>query len=274
MLSHFWRRLIRYCRRVMCRCPCKCRKNTVMTAYQLPAEDGEEASDFYIFYGVNQDGTEGWYQYDAAEGTYQRVNGNITETADSSSDDLAALQSEYDELSKKYKDAKSFSRNMIAVIIFVLAIAAVVILNIVLFGRKKKGKDELLEDDDSENEESEYESDEEDEFVEKSPEAPMKNAENTKKHQKQGRQREQIKPGNRKKQKKQKKHKEFEEDEDDYFDDEEEYIEEEHPINRAYREWNDYEDEIPSPSKKPVTEEMSEKKSPIENEKMDVPQKK
>ena len=161
-------------------------ENTVMTAYQLPVEDGEEASDFYIFYGVNQDGTEGWYQYDAAEGTYQRVNGNITETADSSSDDLAALQSEYDELSKKYKDAKSFSRNMIAVLIFVLAIAVVIILNIVLFGRKKKGKDELLEDDDSENEESEYESDEEDEFVEKSPEAPMKNAENTKKASKAG----------------------------------------------------------------------------------------
>ena len=161
-------------------------ENTVMTAYQLPAEDGEEASDFYIFYGVNQDGTEGWYQYDAAEGTYQRVNGNITETADSSSDDLAALQSEYDELSKKYKDAKSFSRNMIAVLIFVLAIAVVIILNIVLFGRKKKGKDELLEDNDSENEESEYESDEEDEFVEKSPEAPMKNAENTKKASKAG----------------------------------------------------------------------------------------
>ena len=160
--------------------------NTVMTAYQLPVEDGEEASDFYIFYGVNQDGTEGWYQYDAAEGTYQRVNGNITETADSSSDDLAALQSEYDELSKKYKDAKSFSRNMIAVLIFVLAIAVVIILNIVLFGRKKKGKDELLDDDDSENEESEYESDEEDEFVEKSPEAPMKNAENTKKASKAG----------------------------------------------------------------------------------------
>ena len=116
-------------------------ENTVMTAYQLPVEDGEETSDFYIFYGVNQDGTEGWYQYDAAEGTYQRVNGNITETADSSSDDLAALQSEYDELSKKYKDAKSFSRNMIAVLIFVLAIAVVIILNIVLFGRKKKGKD-------------------------------------------------------------------------------------------------------------------------------------
>ena len=248
-------------------------ENTVMTAYQLPAEDGEEASDFYIFYGVNQDGTEGWYQYDAAEGTYQRVNGNITETADSSSDDLAALQSEYDELSKKYKDAKSISRNMIAVLIFVLAIAVVIILNIVLFGRKKKGKDELLEDNDSENEESEYESDEEDEFVEKSPEAPMKNAENTKKASKAGQTARTNKAGKPKKAEETEEAQEFEEDEDDYFDDEEEYIEEEHPINRAYREWNDYEDEIPSPSKKPVTEEMSEKKSPIENEKMDVPQK-
>lgn len=248
-------------------------ENTVMTAYQLPVEDGEEASDFYIFYGVNQDGTEGWYQYDAAEGTYQRVNGNITEAADSSSDDLAALQSEYDELSKKYKDAKSFSRNMIAVIIFVLAIAAVVILNIVLFGRKKKGKDELLEDDDSENEESEYESDEEDEFVEKSPEAPMKNAENTKKASKAGQTARTNKAGKPKKAEETEEAQEFEEDEDDYFDDEEEYIEEDHPINRAYREWNDYEDEIPSTSEKSVTEEKSEKKSSTENEKMDVPQK-
>ena len=248
-------------------------ENTVMTAYQLPVEDGEEASDFYIFYGVNQDGTEGWYQYDAAEGTYQRVNGNITETADSSSDDLAALQSEYDELSKKYKDAKSFSRNMIAVLIFVLAIAVVIILNIVLFGRKKKGKDELSEDNDPGLDEPENEDDEADEFVEKSPEAPMKNAENTKKASKAGQTARTNKAGKPKKAEETEEAQEFEEDEDDYFDDEEEYIEEEHPINRAYREWNDYEDEIPSPSKKPVTEEMSEKKSPIENEKMDVPQK-
>ena len=223
-------------------------ESTVMTAYQLPAAEGEEASDFYVFYAVNQDGTEGWYQYDVAEGTYQRVNGNITETADSSSDDLAALQSEYDELSKKYKDAKSFSRNMIAVIIFVLAIAVVVILNIMLFGRKKKGKDELLEDDNPELDEPEDEDDEANEETE-TEKKPLLG----KFH------------GFRKKEKN--------EDEDDYFDDEEEYIEEDHPINRAYREWNDYEDEIPSTSEKSVTEEMSEKKSSTENEKMDVPQK-
>lgn len=223
-------------------------ESTVMTAYQLPAAEGEEASDFYVFYAVNQDGTEGWYQYDAAEGTYQRVNGNITETADSSSDDLAALQSEYDELSKKYKDAKSFSRNMIAVLIFVLAIAVVIILNIMLFGRKKKGKDELSEDNDPELDEPENEDDEANEETETEKKPFL-----GKSH------------GFRKKEKN--------EDEDDYFDDEEEYIEEEHPINRAYREWNDYEDEIPSTSEKSVTEEKSEKKSSTENEKMDVPQK-
>lgn len=265
-------------------------ENTVMTAYQLPAEDGEEASDFYIFYGVNQDGTEGWYQYDAAEGTYQRVNGNITETADSSSDDLAALQSEYDELSKKYKDAKSFSRNMIAVLIFVLAIAVVIILNIVLFGRKKKGKDELLEDDNVELEDAEYDEDidedevedtetdkkplfgkfhgfrkkEDDSLLDEGDEISQEKTidlvldepsqEKTKKAEKIESERAKVKETK-------------DAEDDDYFDDEEEYIEEDHPINRAYREWNDYEDEIPTPVKKTVTEQTSEQKSSEEDQK-------
>ena len=265
-------------------------ENTVMTAYQLPAEDGEEASDFYIFYGVNQDGTEGWYQYDAAEGTYQRVNGNITETADSSSDDLAALQSEYDELSKKYKDAKSFSRNMIAVIIFVLAIAVVIILNIVLFGRKKKGKDELLEDDNVELEDAEYDEDidedevedtetdkkplfgkfhgfrkkEDDSLLDEGDEISQEKTidlvldepsqEKTKKAEKIESERAKVKETK-------------DAEDDDYFDDEDEYIEEDHPINRAYREWNDYEDEIPAPVKKTVTEQTSEQKSSEEDQK-------
>lgn len=295
-------------------------ENTVMTAYQLPVEDGEEASDFYIFYGVNQDGTEGWYQYDAAEGTYQRVNGNITETADSSSDDLAALQSQYDELSKKYKDAKSFSRNMIAVLIFVLAIAVVIGLNIIFFGRKKKGKDELIEDDNVELEDAEYDEDTDEDL----DEDEVEDTENDKKHffgkfhglrkkrnnvddflmdededfsenqikknstqaditiigiQPEIRQEKTIdlvldEPSQKKTKKAEKieseraKVKETKDaEDDDYFDDEEEYIEEDHPINRAYREWNDYEDEIPAPVKKTVTEQTSEQKSSEEDQK-------
>lgn len=265
-------------------------ESTVMTAYQLPAAEGEEASDFYVFYAVNQDGTEGWYQYDAAEGTYQRVNGNITETADPSSDDLAALQSEYDELSKKYKDAKSFSRNMIAVLIFVLAIAVVIILNIVLFGRKKKGKDELLEDDNVELEDAEYDEDidedevedtetdkkplfgkfhgfrkkEDDSLLDEGDEISQEKTidlvldepsqKKTKKAEKIESERAKVKETK-------------DAEDDDYFDDEEEYIEEDHPINRAYREWNDYEDEIPAPVKKTVTEQTSEQKSSEEDQK-------
>ncbi len=295
-------------------------ESTVMTAYQLPAAEGEEASDFYVFYAVNQDGTEGWYQYDAAEGTYQRVNGNITETADSSSDDLAALQSEYDELSRKYKDVKSFSRNMIAVIIFVLAIAVVIGLNIIFFGRKKKGKDELIEDDNVELEDAEYDEDTDEDL----DEDEVEDTENDKKHffgkfhglrkkrnnvddflmdededfsenqikknstqaditiigiQPEIRQEKTIdlvldEPSQEKTKKAEKieseraKVKETKDaEDDDYFDDEEEYIEEEHPINRAYREWNDYEDEIPTPVKKTVTEQTSEQKSSEEDQK-------
>ena len=269
-------------------------ESTVMTAYQLPAAEGEEASDFYVFYAVNQDGTEGWYQYDAAEGTYQRVNGNITETADSSSDDLAALQSEYDELSKKYKDVKSFSRNMIAVIIFVLAVAVVIGLNIIFFGRKKKGKDELLEDDNVELEDAEYDEDTDEDL----DEDEVEDTENDKKHffgkfhgfrkkeddslldeDDEISQEKTIdlvldEPSQEKTKKAEKieseraKVKETKDaEDDDYFDDEEEYIEEEHPINRAYREWNDYEDEIPTPVKKTVTEQTSEQKSSEEDQK-------
>lgn len=265
-------------------------ESTVMTAYQLPAAEGEEASDFYVFYAVNQDGTEGWYQYDAAEGTYQRVNGNITETADSSSDDLAALQSEYDELSRKYKDAKSFFRNMIAVLIFVLAIAVVIILNIMLFGRKKKGKDELLEDDNVELEDAEYDEDidedevedtetdkkplfgkfhgfrkkEDDSLLDEGDEISQEKTidlvldepsqKKTKKAEKIESERAKVKETK-------------DAEDDDYFDEEEEYIEEDHPINRAYREWNDYEDEIPAPVKKTVTEQTSEQKSSEEDQK-------
>lgn len=300
-------------------------ESTVMTAYQLPAAEGEEASDFYVFYAVNQDGTEGWYQYDAAEGTYQRVNGNITETADSSSDDLAALQSEYDELSRKYKDVKSFSRNMIAVIIFVLAVAVVIGLNIIFFGRKKKGKDELLEDDNVELEDAEYDEDTDEDL----DEDEVEDTENDKKHffgkfhglrkkrnnaddflmdededfsenqikknstqaditiigtQPEIRQEKTIdlvldEPSQEKTKKAEKieserakvkeaKAEESEDSEDDdYFDDEEEYVEEDHPINRAYREWNDYEDEFPVPVKKTVTEQTSEQKSSEEDQK-------
>ncbi len=113
-----------------------------ISAYQTGAEDG---SDFYLFYGINQEGTEGWYQYDKTEGTYQRLNttfsnttSDATETVDDTEEDegMAYLRREYSTLSETYAKEKAFSRNVMAILIFVIAVLAVGMINLLLQRRK------------------------------------------------------------------------------------------------------------------------------------------
>ena len=121
---------------------------SLVTAYQETQEEGSEVeSEFYTFYGVNSDGTEGWYQYDSIEETYQRVNTGTTVSSDGLQDeDEAYLQEEYLALSEKYKKEKAFSRTAIGVLIFLLAVMAVVLINLLL--HRRGGDEEDLEDDD------------------------------------------------------------------------------------------------------------------------------
>ncbi len=121
---------------------------SLVTAYQETQEEGSEVeSEFYTFYGVNSDGTEGWYQYDSMEETYQRVNTGTTVSSDGLQDeDAAYLQEEYLALSEKYKKEKAFSRTAIGVLIFLLAVMAVVLINLLL--HRRGGDEEDLEDDD------------------------------------------------------------------------------------------------------------------------------
>lgn len=123
-------------------------QGAILSAYQLPQEDG--ASDFFVFYGVNQHGTEGWYQYDFSEGTYQRVNGTVAEGTNTDREQLELLQAEYDALSEKYKSAKASVRNLTIALIGVIFAAAVVFFA-VFFKKKKKlprgySEDDFLED--------------------------------------------------------------------------------------------------------------------------------
>ena len=134
---------------------------SVMTAYSLSTEDESQTAEFYVFYGVNYEGAEGWYQYDYVEGTYQRLNTSITDTAESESTDLSALQEQYDELSTKYKKLTNAIRDIGMIIIFLAAVAAVVVLNIIFFRRKKKDRDDF-EDYDLEDEDDEYDEEDED----------------------------------------------------------------------------------------------------------------
>lgn len=121
---------------------------SLVTAYQETQEEGSEVeSEFYTFYGVNSDGTEGWYQYDSMEETYQRVNTGTTVSSDGLQDeDAAYLQEEYLALSEKYKKEKAFSRTAIGVLIFLLAVMAVILINLLLHRRGDDEED--LEDDD------------------------------------------------------------------------------------------------------------------------------
>ena len=121
---------------------------SLVTAYQETQEEGSEVeSEFYTFYGVNSDGTEVWYQYDSIEETYQRVNTGTTVSSDGLQDeDAAYLQEEYLALSEKYKKEKAFSRTAIGVLIFLLAVMAVVLINLLL--HRRGGDEEDLEDDD------------------------------------------------------------------------------------------------------------------------------
>lgn len=110
-----------------------------VTAYQKTAEEETEiVSDFYVFYAVNHEGTEGWYQYDALEETYQRTSVMTGEEETVSGSDMEYLQEAYKELSDKYTEEKAFARNVIAIVIFIAAVLAVIIINLLIHRFRKK----------------------------------------------------------------------------------------------------------------------------------------
>lgn len=125
-------------------------ENTV-TAFQKVEEESEIVSDFYFIYGVNQDGTESWYRYDDLEGTYQRCDiEESEESEDEENIDMTYLQTEYAALSEKYTEEKAFARNVIGILVFVIAVLVIIIINMLIFGQRRKNgphDDDDLDDD-------------------------------------------------------------------------------------------------------------------------------
>lgn len=102
-------------------------------------------SDFYIFYGMDDSGVSGWYQYDVTQGTYQRLNGEIMSTSSDDEKYESLLQS-YNELDDRYKATKTKDRRFIVVLIFVSVVLVIIIINMFL-KYKDMGDDD--EDDDT-----------------------------------------------------------------------------------------------------------------------------
>jgi flagellar basal body-associated protein FliL len=114
----------------------------VATAYQMPMQQ----SDFFIVYGMNQSGTSGWYQYDMAEGTYQRyllteVTGVVQETVEEASEEDST------ELADAYKGMTTKNNLLLYIGIGLIGVILVVI-GILIAVRVKSKKKQTEEDQD------------------------------------------------------------------------------------------------------------------------------
>lgn len=128
-------------------------------------EEGVKQSDFSLVYGVSSHGNKGWYQYDAVESTFQRF---IAAAAESEQDvpvvlpedesaepgaEMQSLQNAYTDMEKQYNSQKDLYRKTTAVMSFMIAVLLVVVVNLLLRGKK--------------NEETEWEEEDYDELSEK-----------------------------------------------------------------------------------------------------------
>ena len=129
----------------------------------LTREDGQTADGT-----VDQpaDGTDGQTTDQTADGTDGQAADQNAEFETEEAEDVSNmeyLQQEYNDLSEQYAKEKSFSRNMMGIMAFVIAVLVVIIINLLLRGRKsddwdeeeddwdwkseKQGKDQEAEDD-------------------------------------------------------------------------------------------------------------------------------
>ena len=100
-----------------------------------------------MLYAISNQGNTGWYQYDKAEQTVQRYvqqSENGTVDAEALNADIKSLQNSYDKLDKQYSSEKNFARRTIAILVFIIAVLVVVMVNIILRG--KKNEDEWEDD--------------------------------------------------------------------------------------------------------------------------------
>ena len=142
----------------------------------LTREDGQTADGT-----VDQpaDGTDGQTTDQPADGTDGQAADQNTEFETEEAEDVSNmeyLQQEYNDLSEQYAKEKSFSRNMMGIMAFVIAVLVVIIINLLLRGRKSDDWDEEEDDWDwksekqGKNQEAEDDTDlEEDDNIEENP---------------------------------------------------------------------------------------------------------
>lgn len=117
-----------------------------VTAYHRNDAVQNPDSDFYYLYCLNDQGENYWYQYDNAEGTYQRY----AEQLDSSSEQQNENE-QYNEALNQLEKMKQKNRYMIFGMIFGAAILIIIIINLLIARKDQDGLDDAYDDPDEDD---------------------------------------------------------------------------------------------------------------------------
>lgn len=117
-----------------------------VTAYHRNDAAQNPDSDFYYLYCLNDQGQNYWYQYDNAEGTYQRY----AEQLDSSSEQQNENE-QYNEALNQLEKMKQKNRYMIFGMIFGAAILIIIIINLLIARKDQNGLDDAYDDPDEDD---------------------------------------------------------------------------------------------------------------------------
>lgn len=113
-------------------------------AYQNTAS--EEMQDYYLIYGINSDGSNGWYLYDNAQGTYMRYV-QTSEPEEEAVDEKEAVEhtvslKKYSSLKDKYTELKNNMVKAVSALTIALLLIIMVFTAILLRGRDDEDEEE------------------------------------------------------------------------------------------------------------------------------------
>lgn len=116
-----------------------------VTAYHRDDVSENPATDFYYLYCLNDQGQNYWYQYDNAEGTYQRYAEQLNGTAGQQNEN-----EQYNEAMNQLEKMKQKNRYMVFGMIFGAAVLIIIIINLLIARKDQNGPDDEYEEPEEE----------------------------------------------------------------------------------------------------------------------------
>lgn len=117
-----------------------------VAAYQ--SEYSDELKDYYLVYGINSNGTSGWYFYDKSQGTYLRYSSAFAaqglEDEDSGEEEVERTVSltKYNSLNEKYTELKENRVKIVSILIVAMIVLIIIFTALLLRSREDDDEEE------------------------------------------------------------------------------------------------------------------------------------